>query len=270
MRYAALRNNLTLARLFRQNKSKFDLAIVLKIGFSSTPALITLISRARIRVGCVPERWHPLQLCYNLPVRGYKKWKSIHHIDALFEFLKIIGIERSVKDISIEITHHSRNKAKTFLKENKIQTGNNIILFNISNNKLKNTWPIERFKETAHLLSKQYRSIYVITSIPPDRDKAIRLLEEMNSNTFYFETPEVMDFAALVAESDLLICGEGGAMHIGAGVHTPTISLWRDSQPVRWTPYGEKQFVVKRGEHVNTISALDILEVIKKNGLLKL
>ena len=255
--------------LFRQNEQKFDLAMALKIGYSSSLALITLISNARIRIGCIPEKWHPLQLCYNLSVKGWKRWKSMHQIDALFEFLKTLGIENFIKDISIELTSDSINKAKEFFKERKIQTDNNIVVFNISNNKPENTWPIERFKETANVLSKQYKTTYIITSTLPDRDRALRLSKEIDTDSFYFETPEVMDFAAIVSESTLLICGEGGSMHIGAGVHTPTISLWGKFRPVKWLPYGEKQFVIKRGEHVDSISAGDILEVVRKNDLLK-
>jgi ADP-heptose:LPS heptosyltransferase len=254
--------------LLRQNKQKFDIAIALKIGYSSLLALITLISNARIRIGCIPEKWHPLQICYNLPVSDWRKWKSMHQVDAFFEFIKTVGIENLVKDISIEISPDSINKVREFYKEKKIQK-DNIVVFNISNNKPENTWPLERFKETTNVLSKQYKIIYIITSTPPDRDKTLRLTKELDINTFYFETPKVMDFAAVVSESNLLICGEGGAMHIGVGVHVPTISLWGKFRPVKWMPYGEKQFVVKKDEHVQSISAGDILEVIKKNNLLK-
>lgn len=255
--------------IHQASKRKFDLAIALKIGFSSTLSLITLISGAKIRMGCTLEKWHPLQLCYNLPVKGYKRWKSMHQIDALFEFIKTIGIEKPVKDISIEVAHDSKNKVRNFFKENKIQADNNIVVFNISNNKPENTWSIERFRQVSDILLKQYRVNCIITSSPADKDKAKGLLKEINNNTAYFETPKVMDFAALVAESALLICGEGGAMHIGAGVHTPTISLWGKHRPVKWMPYGEQQFVIKKDEHVNSISAEDVLGVIKRNNMLK-
>jgi len=267
-------------KLFRKNKTKFDLAIGLKIGFSSTLALITLISKAKIRVGCTPEKWHPFQFCYNLPVRDYQKWKSIHQIDALLEFIKIRGIRNLLKDITIEIAPEARDRTKDFFKTNKIQTDNKIVVFNISNNRPENIWPIEKFQETARVLSEQYKITYIITSIPHDKGKAISLSKEINpaigswyggnTNALYFETPQVMNFAALVAESDLLICGEGGAMHIGASVHTPTISLWGKSASVaNWMHHTEKQFMVKKGEHVNTITADDVLKVIKKNNLLK-
>jgi ADP-heptose:LPS heptosyltransferase len=257
-------------KTFRENKTKYDIAIVLKVGFSSTSALITLISGARIRMGCIPEKWHPLQLCYNLPLKVHESWKLLHIKDAFLEMIKIIGIEAPVKDITIEIASESRERVNRFFKENNIQEADNIIVFNISNNRPENTWPIERFKETAYLISKQYNAIYIITSVPSDKDKAVMLSKEIGNAFYFVEITRVIDFAALVAESDLLICGEGGAMHIGASVHTPTISLWGKSASAvaHWMHNDEKQFMIKKGEHVNNIPADDIFNILRKNNLL--
>ncbi|MBI5050084.1 MAG: glycosyltransferase family 9 protein [Nitrospirae bacterium] len=296
-------------RLFKENKRTFDLAIALKVGVSSTSALITLISRARIRAGGVPEKWHPLQLCYNLPVKGWKKWKSIPHVDALLTFINALGIEKTVKDISIEAAPDSKAKVRKFFEEtlmfhsntNDIEKNppspmdnpptspfdkggqrgifkggrggfseiNNIVVFNISSNKPENTWPLHKFKELGDLLNQRYKAMTIITSTTSDKDNAINLSGEIAGRAFYFETPEVMDFAALVAKAKILICGEGGAMHVGAAVNTPTISLWGRLRPKKWHPFGDKQFVVKKGEHVDSISADDVLEVIRENKLLK-
>jgi ADP-heptose:LPS heptosyltransferase len=43
-------------KLFRQNKINFDLALAIKKGFSSTLAIITFLSWAKLRVGCTPEK----------------------------------------------------------------------------------------------------------------------------------------------------------------------------------------------------------------------
>lgn len=255
-------------KLLKQNNKYYDLIITAKVGFSSLLAFISLVSGAEIRMGCIPDTWHPLQFCYNFPVKNCKQWKSLRQVEGLLALIKTIGIEHTVKDIKIEIAPSSKDKASDFFQKNGIQRDKNIVVSNISNNKPENTWPLERFKETANVLSKQYKTTYIITSSPSDKDKALRLSKEIN-NALYFETHKVMDFAALVSESALLICGEGGAMHIGAGVDTPTISLWGKYRPVKWIPYGEKQFVLKKGKHVNTISASDVLEIIKENGLLK-
>ncbi|GBE05969.1 MAG TPA: lipopolysaccharide heptosyltransferase family protein [Nitrospirae bacterium] len=256
-------------RTLEQKKRVFDLVITAKAGFSSLLAFISLASGAGIRMGCVPDKWHPMQICYNLPVKNCRRWKSLHQVDGLLEFIKTIGIKNTVKDINIEIAQSSRDMVSDFFQKNAITGSDNIVVFNVSNNKPENTWPIERFRETAGILSDHYKITFLIASASSDKDGAVRLSEETGLRSFYFESPGVMDFAALAAASDLLICGEGGAMHIGSGVNTPTVSLWSTLRPVKWTPRGEKQLVIKKGGHVTSISAEDVLEVIKNNNLLK-
>ena len=257
-------------KLFRQSKTQFDLVIVLKVGFSSTTALVTLLSGARLRSGCLRDGWHPLWICYNLPVRVHDEMKDMHAVDGYLEHLRIIGIKDHVRDMSIEISPESRERAGDFFKEKNIRAADNVIVYNISNNRPDNMWPYERFRETTKLLSEHYSAAHIITAVPSDKDKAVALSNEME-NTFYFpEKSKFMDFAALVEQSDLLICGEGGSMHIGASVHTPVISLWGDTASVgNWLHRTEKQFMIKKGKHVSTITPSDILEVITENGLLK-
>ncbi|MBI5195237.1 MAG: glycosyltransferase family 9 protein [Nitrospirae bacterium] len=256
-------------RLFRENKRKYDLVIGVKRGFSSTLAAITLISGARIRAGCMPDKWHPLQFCYNLPVNSCEKWRSLHQVDALLEFIKAIGIKNTVKDISIEIPADSMNKARDFLKAYPFTHGDRgVVVFNVSNNKPENTWPLHKFKELGNMLCQKYNAAIIISSAPADRGKAEALTKGIAGNAVYFDSPKIMDFAAIAAKSNLLVCGEGGAMHVGASVKTPTISLWGSKRPRKWMPYGERQFTVIKGEHVDSISAEDMMEVIKENNLL--
>ena len=256
-------------KLFQKNKRKFDLAIGLKRGFSSTLAAIIALSRARIRAGCLPEKWHLLQHCYNLPVVGCSKWGSINHINAFLELIKTIGIENTVKDISIDITPDSKAKVRDFLEGIKVPDCKNIVIFNISNNKPENTWQPGRFIELGNMLYKNYGEAIIITLTSSDMDKALALCKQIDGTAFYFQTPKVMDFAALAARSNLLICGEGGAMHIGSAVGVPTISLWGSQMPRKWMPYGEKQYVIIKNEHVNSISAEDVDGVVRKNNLLQ-
>lgn len=256
--------------LFRENGTKFDLAIVLKVGFSSSSALVTLLSGARLRSGCLRGKWHPLWACYNLPVKVHDEMRDMHAVDGYLEALRIIGIKEHVRDISIETLPESRQRVREFFEVNNIRSVENVVVYNISNNRPDNMWPYERFRETAELLSENYSTVHIITAVPSDREKAEALSNKID-NAFYFpEVSKFMDFAALVEEADLLICGEGGSMHIGASVHTPVISLWGGTASVgNWMHRTEKQFMIKKGKHVTTITPSDILDVVMENGLLK-
>ncbi len=256
-------------RLLNQNKRSFDLAIAAKPGFSSLLAYITSISGAKFRMGCKPEKWHPLQSCYNFPVKMPENWNSMHIVDSLLEFAKALDISNPVRDISIEPIQESRKKVKDFFKENNISPHDKIVVFNISNNRPECTWSLQRFKKLGDGLSKKYGAVCLISSTSSDMDKAINLSKQINGRSFYFPTPKVMDFAALVKDAALLVCGEGGAMHVGAAVQTQTISLWGQQQILdRWMPIGEKQFALDKGKSVDAISPEDILELIESNGIL--
>ncbi len=257
-------------RLFRQSNIKYDLAIVLKAGFSSTSALMAMISGARFRLGCIPDRWHPLQLCYNLPVKVQEYWHPNHIKDIFLEMIKPLGIEKSIRDISFTIPEASKTRVDDFFRKNIIKGKRNIIIINISNNRPDTVWPIEKYKEAAALISKEYNTVFIITSVPADREDAVNLSKEVD-NAFYFdEVDKIMDFAALVDKSDLLICGEGGSMHIGASVNVSTVSLWGGTASIaNWMHRDLKQFMLKKGPHINSISPADVLGVIKENELLK-
>ncbi len=257
-------------RLFRENKTQFDLAIVLKAGFSSASALMTIISGARYRQGCIPDAWHPLQLCYNLPVKVQDYWHPNHIKDIFLEMIKPLGKDKRVRDISFDIPDESKARVAGFFRKNNVRETENIIVINISNNRPDTRWPVERYKETSELISKEYNAVFIITSIPSDKASAMRLSQSLDNAVYFDEVDKIMDFAALVDESDLLICGEGGSMHIGASVNIPTISLWGGTASVaNWMHRDLKQFMLKKGKHVDSISPLDILSVIKENELLK-
>jgi ADP-heptose:LPS heptosyltransferase len=255
-------------KLLCRVKRNFDLVIAVKPGFSSLMALIALASGAKLRMGCIPRKWHPLQLLYNLPVKDCKRWKTINIVEGLLEFIKVLGIEETVNDISIDITPSSAGGVKLFFEKSGMPPGINKVVFNISNNKPENTWHEKKYLELAELISEHHETIIIITSAPSDREKAMQLVKEIKGKALYYETPSVMDFAALVSVASLLVCGEGGAMHVGAGVHTPTISLWGKNRPVKWRPYGEKQFVLTKGENVNSIAVRAVMDLINENNLL--
>ncbi len=257
-------------RLFRQKKAQFDLAIVLKAGFSSTSALATLLSRARYRMGCLPDKWHPLQLCYNMPLKVQEQWHPNHIIDIFLEMIRPLGTSSPVRDISFDIPEEPKERMRSFLEKTGARAKDGIVVFNISNNRPDTLWPLERFKETADLILRRYNAAIIITSMPADREKALQL-SEGKADVFYFdEKSKIMDFAALADVSDLIICGEGGAMHIGASVGTPTISLWGGTASVsNWMHRKDNQFMVNKGDHVRNIMPEDIMEIVRENNLLK-
>ncbi|MBK7015823.1 MAG: hypothetical protein IPH39_09655 [Sulfuritalea sp.] len=46
------------------------------------------------------------------------------------------------------------------------------------------------------------------------------------------------ELIAALAECDALICADGGAMHLAAGLGLPIVCLFGDSGAARWRPWG--------------------------------
>jgi ADP-heptose:LPS heptosyltransferase len=83
---------------------------------------------------------------------------------------------------------------------------------------------------------------------PGDDEKAQALKTLLAATPVAVEFVQTNDLATLIVglESvDLLVCADGGAMHIAAGLGKPIVALFGDSDPVRWRPWGVPHRVVQ-------------------------
>jgi ADP-heptose:LPS heptosyltransferase len=53
-----------------------------------------------------------------------------------------------------------------------------------------------------------------------------------------YPTTQLADLIAGLAVCDSVICADGGAMHLAAGLGKPIVALFGDSDPSRWKPWG--------------------------------
>ena len=56
----------------------------------------------------------------------------------------------------------------------------------------------------------------------------------------------LVETAALIDKSALLVSGDSGILHIAAGLGKPTVSLFGPSNIRKWAPRGEKHFVISK------------------------
>jgi ADP-heptose:LPS heptosyltransferase len=71
-----------------------------------------------------------------------------------------------------------------------------------------------------------------------------------------------------LAKLDVLVCADGGAMHIAAGLGKPIVALFGDSNPVRWRPWGVPHRVLQGDSR--DVAAISVKEVLSAfDGLVK-
>jgi ADP-heptose:LPS heptosyltransferase len=119
----------------------------------------------------------------------------------------------------------------------------------ISARKPSQRWPAERFAETMQVLAEQGPVRFMLLWSPGAEDnplhpgddaKAQDVLGRVGAGAAVIPRPTqtLPELIAALTECDALICADGGAMHLGAGLGLPIVCLFGNSGATRWHPWG--------------------------------
>ena len=118
----------------------------------------------------------------------------------------------------------------------------------ISARKPSQRWLAERFAETIKAIAAQGPVRFVLLWSPGAEDnplhpgddaKAQEVLRHVGSGAAVVPRPTrtLSELIAALAQCDALICADGGAMHLGAGLGLPIVCLFGNSGAQRWRPW---------------------------------
>jgi heptosyltransferase III len=111
-------------------------------------------------------------------------------------------------------------------------------------------WPVERYLELVRALGREGEVMLLwapgkkADPRHPGDDEAARLIAERAPCT----PVETRSLPALIAALSLarkVVCPDGGAMHLAAGLGKPVVALFGDSPVERWHPWGVPHRVVR-------------------------
>ncbi len=162
------------------------------------------------------------------------------------------------------------------------------IALHISARKPSQRWPIASFAALAGALGKQFGArITVLWSPgtisnalhPGDDEKAAALQTALTETALngrpdveFVPTPSLDALIVALARADLIVCGDGGAMHVAAGLGKPVVALFGDSDPVRWRPWGVAHRVLQKSSRdVADIAVAEVMtaadELVRESKL---
>lgn len=122
-----------------------------------------------------------------------------------------------------------------------------LVGLHISARKPSQRWPAESFAELARRLAAEDTAFLLLWSPgsadnvqhPGDDEKAARVLElAAGLPIVAVPTRRLEDLIATLSVCDAVICGDGGAMHLAAGLGKPIVCLFGQSTAARWHPWG--------------------------------
>ena len=145
----------------------------------------------------------------------------------------------------------------------------------ISARRLAQRWPLQRFVALIRQVSAQVRVILLWAPgsksnprHPGDDEAAEQVLQEVRSPAVVpVATPDLRTLVAALSLAERVICPDGGAMHLAAGLGKPVVALFGDSPPERWRPWSVAHRVVRPGSHDLAALALEpVLEAYRALG----
>ena len=246
--------------LMTLRKKRFDLAIGLRSDFSSSQGWLVYFTGAPLRLGTCPtkKKHKKFKFFYNLFAEEPKD--RHHEVENICRMLETIGVKAGEKRLTVHIPEDEMLRVGKFLNENHLKDRLLIGLY-ISSRLEENNLGDEKIAQLADGLIERCGAEVLLTRAPWEEERARRISELTKHHCIHiFHTPSLKSLGALQRRCSLFISVDGGPMHLSAAMGVPTIALFGKTDPDTWRPWGERNFVLKKGDHVNNLSVEEILK----------
>ncbi len=167
-----------------------------------------------------------------------------HEVEDVFRIAAIYGIESPPPPCRI-VAPAGVSPAPELC----VPSGTFTIGIHISARKPSQRWSADRFAETIKAIASEGPVRFILLWSPGTEDnplhpgddaKAQDALERVGAGATVISRPTqtLPELIAALAECDAMICADGGAMHLGAGLGLPIVCLFGNSGAARWRPWG--------------------------------
>ena len=197
----------------------------------------------------------------SLPIDGAER----HEVEDVFRVASIYGIDGPPPACRVFAS-------AAVLSAPTLMTGG----VHISARKPSQRWPVDRFVDTMRKIAAQGPVRFMLLWSPGAEDNPLHPGDDAKAQDVLGEvgagdtanlvvtgrpTRTLPELIAALAECDALICADGGAMHLGAGLGLPIVCLFGNSGAQRWRPWGVPYRVLQKPSF--NVSDIGIDEVVE-------
>ena len=181
-----------------------------------------------------------------------------HEVDDVFRLAALYGIEGTPPGCRVFAAREATPRAFT-------------VGVHISARKPSQRWPAEHFATTMQAIAAQGPVRFLLLWSPGAEDnplhpgddaKAREVLAKVGAGATVIAKPTqtLQELIAALADCDAVICADGGAMHLAAGLGKPIVCLFGDSGAARWHPWGAPyRLLQKKSRDVRDIQVDEVL-----------
>jgi len=172
---------------------------------------------------------------------------SMHEVERSFAAGRVLGLKGVPGPVRVFSDPGKRAELRALLGEGPFA------VVHIRARRPAQRWPLARYAELVMLLSRLQKVMLLWAPgkrdeprHPGDDEAAAALLRMVKGdNVFPVPTPDLKTLVAALSLADRVVCPDGGAMHLAAGLGKPIVALFGDSPAPRWRPWGVPHRVVQ-------------------------
>lgn len=258
-------------RLFaRLRKMRFDYAILAAPRFQPRLLRLARLAGARRIVGFTePDAHGSAHIDTSVPYGPLPS--PLHEVEDVFRLLQPLGIGGSPPSARIypdpcEVAH-----ARDTLQQAMPLTPTLIVGVHISARKPSQRWPAQYFAALMKQLHEKNGVAFMLFWSPGDTSNPLHPGDDAKAREIIaatsglpvlpYPTHSLGQLIAGLSLCDKVICSDGGAMHIAAGLNKPILCFFGKSDSARWHPWGVPyQLLQPVSLEVTDISVTDALK----------
>ncbi|OGA01044.1 MAG: hypothetical protein A3H35_09755 [Betaproteobacteria bacterium RIFCSPLOWO2_02_FULL_62_17] len=257
-------------QMFRHiRRASIDLAILATPGFQPRSLRLARLAGAKRVLGFV-NREGDGGIDLGVPSAGPQ---GLHEVEEVFRLASALGLDESPPRMKIVPDPRMKGDLDLKIASHFGARRGPLIAVHISARKASQRWPGERFAALMKQLSSAFDARVLLlwspgmasnTLHPGDDEKAQAVAEASDGATVLaLPTLQLGDLIAAVAACDLMICADGGAMHIAAALTKPLVCLFGDSAATRWHPWKSHYELLQRdSKKVDDISVEQVFSAV--------
>lgn len=172
---------------------------------------------------------------------------AMHEVERTFALGKSLGVSGKPGPLRV-----FPDAAKILELKQQLGAGPFVAL-HISARRPAQRWPLERYATLAVQMSKQVPVLLLWAPgskddprHPGDDEAAAETMRQAaDAPVIPLATPDLKTLIAALSLAGRVVCPDGGAMHLAAGLGKPVVALFGDSPVERWRPWGVAHRVLR-------------------------
>ncbi|MGC8976843.1 MAG: glycosyltransferase family 9 protein [Candidatus Ratteibacteria bacterium] len=168
-----------------------------------------------------------------------------HESKRIMKFLEPFFGKGEIR-LHFPVDNDYRDKIKEIFKNLGINNSDLVVVLNPGAKFDGKRWDKKKFGELGKELIKIYGVKIVITGSEDEKELTKEIKEIINKDNVYDfgGKTNLKELAAIFERSDLVVTNDTGSMHLACAVGAPVVAIFGPSNPYRYGPIGNKNFVV--------------------------